>query len=85
MDIYYSYPIDEEEELSLWRRCIKSNAKLGDEELVVEHDFGNIAKPSPHRLKNGQVLITFVEQGKAALEGDHNIHTALISSDATCN
>ncbi|MCL1096229.1 hypothetical protein [Shewanella kaireitica] len=84
IDIYYVYPIQEGKGLSLWRKCINTNGGLGNEELVVQHDFGNIAKPSIHRLENGKMLVTFVEQGKVVLEGDHNIHGAIISADSEC-
>ncbi len=84
IDIYYVYPIQEDKDLSLWRRCISSNGELGNEELVVQHDFGNIAKPSIHRLDSGKILVTFVEQGKVVLEGEHNIHSAIISADSEC-
>jgi hypothetical protein len=84
IDIYYVYPTQKDKGLSLWRRCIKSNGNLGNEELVVEHDLGNIAKPAVHRLDNDKILLTFVEQGEVVLEGDHNIHGAMISSDALC-
>ncbi|BFL86123.1 hypothetical protein LFREDSHE_45730 [Shewanella baltica] len=69
IDIYYVYPIQENSGLSLWRRCLNPNGQLGVEELVVEPSFGNIAKPTPHRLNTGELLITFVEQGKVVLEG----------------
>jgi len=84
IDIYYVYPIQDGKGLSLWRRCINTNGGLGNEELVVQHDFGNIAKPSIHRLENGKMLVTFVEQGQVVLEGDHNIHGAIISVDSEC-
>lgn len=71
-------------EMSLWRKCVTPDGVLGKEELVINHAFGNIAKPTPHRLKNGNLLLTFVEQGKAVLKGDHNIHAAIISSNAKC-
>ncbi|WP_158682994.1 hypothetical protein [Shewanella sp. WE21] len=85
IDIYYVYPIQENSGLSLWRRCLNPNGQLGVEELVVESSFGNIAKPTTHRLNTGELLITFVEQGKAVLEGDHNLHAAIISRDASCD
>lgn len=84
IDIYYVYPIQEGKGLSLWRRCISNDGELGNEELVVQHDFGNIAKPSIHRLDKGEILVTFVEQGKVVLEGDHNIHGAIILADTEC-
>jgi len=84
IDIYYVYPIKEGKDLSLWRRCINTNGGLGNEELVVQDDFGNIAKPSIHRLENGKLLVTFVEQGKVVSESDHNIYGAVISDDSEC-
>lgn len=85
IDVYYVYPIQEDRGLSLWRRCLNPHGQLGSEELVVDPSFGNIAKPTPHRLKNGELLITFVEQGKVVLEGYHNLHAAIISRDANCH
>jgi len=84
LDIYYAYPRIGTSEMSLWRKCVTSDGVLGKEELVINHAFGNIAKPTPHRLKNGKLLLTFVEQGKVVLKGDHNLHAAIISSNATC-
>ena len=85
IDIYYVYPIQDNSGLSLWRRCLNPDGQLGVEELVVEPSFGNIAKPTPHRLNTGELLITFVEQGKVVLEGDHNLHAAIIFRDASCD
>jgi hypothetical protein len=85
VDVYYS-SIDSHENdvFSLWRRCVSISGKLGPEELVVDKNFGNIAKVSPHRLSDGSLLLTFVEQGKVYSEGDHNLHAANILSDAKC-
>lgn len=86
VDLYYS-SIDnphENSSLSLWRRCVSTSGKLGPEELVVDKSFGNVAKVSPHRLSDGSLLLTFVEQGKVYSAGDHNIHAAQILSDAKC-
>ena len=84
LDIYYAYPREGTSEMSLWRKCVTPDGVLGEEELVIDHAFGNIAKPTPHRLNNGKLLLTFVEQGKVVLKGDHNIHAAIISSNAKC-
>lgn len=86
VDVYYS-SIDSRHEndvFSLWRRCVSTSGKLGPEELVIDKSFGNIAKVSPHRLSDGSLLLTFVEQGKVYSEGDHNLHAAKILSDAKC-
>lgn len=85
VDVYYS-SIDskEHDSFTLWRRCVSSSGKLGNEELVVNRSVGNIAKVSPHRLSDGSLLLTFVEQGKVYSEGDHNLHAAKILSDAKC-
>lgn len=85
VDVYYS-SIDSHENdvFSLWRRCVSTSGKLGPEELVVDKSFGNIAKVSPHRLSDGSLLLTFVEQGKVYSEGDHNLHAARVLSDAKC-
>jgi hypothetical protein len=86
IDVYYS-SIDskENDSFTLWRRCVSSSGKLGNEELVVNTSVGNIAKASPHRLNDGSLLITFVEQGKVYSEGDHNLHAANILKDAKCS
>ncbi|KVX01443.1 hypothetical protein [Shewanella frigidimarina] len=85
VDVYYS-SIDSHENdvFSLWRRCVSTSGKLGPEELVVDKSFGNIAKVSPHRLSDGSLLLTFVEQGNVYSEGDHNLHAAKVLSDAKC-
>lgn len=85
VDVYYS-SIDSQENdvFSLWRRCVSTAGKLGPEELVVDKKFGNIAKASLHRLSDGSLLLTFVEQGEVYSEGDHNLHVAKIPSDAKC-
>ena len=86
LDIYYVYPVKGSRSLSLWRRCINTDGAMGAEELVVDRAFGNLAKPTPHRLPSGQVLLTFVEQGEVVMQGDHNLHAAVISGDsAACD
>ena len=66
------------------KRCVSTSGKLGPEELVVDKSFGSIAKVSPHRLSDGSLLLTFVEQGNVYSDGDHNLHAAKILSDAKC-
>ncbi len=85
VDVYYS-SIDSQENdvFSLWRRCVSTSGELGPEELVVDKNFGNIAKVSPYRLSEDSLLLTFVEQGKVYSEGEHNLHVAKILSDAKC-
>jgi hypothetical protein len=85
VDVYYSsIDSNENDVFSLWRRCVSTSGKLGPEELVVDKSFGNIAKVSPHRLSDGSLLLTFVEQGNVYSEGDHNLHVAKVLSDAKC-
>ncbi|PMG39959.1 hypothetical protein [Shewanella sp. 10N.286.52.B9] len=85
VDVYYSSVDSHENDVfSLWRRCVSTSGKLGPEELVVDKSFGNVAKVSPHRLGDGSLLLTFVEQGKVYSEGEHNLHSAKVLSDAKC-
>ncbi|MBW8191752.1 hypothetical protein K0504_11965 [Neiella marina] len=85
VDVYYSSIDSKENEVfSLWRRCVSSTGELGPEELVIEKRVGNIAKVSPHRLKDGLLLITFVEQGEVFGEVDHSLHAARLHHDSAC-
>ncbi|WP_227006674.1 hypothetical protein [Shewanella donghaensis] len=86
VDVYYS-SVDstENDSFTLWRRCVSPAGRLGDEELVINQNVGNIAKVSVHRLTDTSLLITFVEQGQVYSEGDHNLHTAWVVKDAVCN
>lgn len=79
VDAYYVYPIGNWRGFSLFRRCIKSDYSLGENQLVVEKEFGNLAKPSVFRLDNNEILITFINQFD-----NYNLYSTKIYGDAPC-
>ena len=78
IDVYYIYP-DTAVGFALWRRCLRADGKLGAEEKVVVSSWGNLAKPRAHRLSDGRILLTFVDQNKG-----HLLNIASLSGDAVC-
>lgn len=85
VDMYYSHGFERvAEQLSLWRRCVSSDGSLGNEELVVGKEIGNIAKPYVYRKSNGKIALMFIEQG-ANLETGAIQYYVEIPNDATCD
>ncbi|REL25593.1 hypothetical protein DXX93_02865 [Thalassotalea euphylliae] len=85
IDLYYSHSGQRNDgQLSLWRRCIDSYGNLGEEQLVVGKEIGNIAKAYPYRKVNGDIVLMFIEQGGDMNQGAIQFMGNL-SSDAVCN
>ncbi|MCF6319119.1 MAG: glycoside hydrolase [Proteobacteria bacterium] len=78
-DIYYIYPIDDWRGFSLFRRCIKEDYTLGDEEQVIEKEMGSVLMPNIFRLNNQQLLLTFIESNS-----NHTSYAAIIYGDSLC-
>lgn len=84
VDIYFVHDFARADgQLSLWRVCVDNEGKLGEEELVVGDEVGNIAKPQVFRLPTQALLITFVEQGKDLNNGS-SLYYGKLKSDAPC-
>jgi hypothetical protein len=79
IDLYYIYPPEGWHGFALWRRCMDRDGRLGNEEQVVATEFGNLLKPSIHRLDKNLLLLTFAEQ-----RSGHNLHAAIINADSQC-
>ncbi|WP_286272321.1 hypothetical protein [Thalassotalea hakodatensis] len=84
IDLYYSHGLNRNKnQLSLWRRCINENGKLGAEELVIGKKLGNIAKPNVYRGKNNALYVLFIEQGKNIKNGAIQ-YFASLENEARC-
>lgn len=79
-DIYYIYPIGAWRGFSLFRRCIKDNFSLGEEEQVIEKEIGHLMKPNVFRLNKHQLLLTFVEANS-----NHTPFVTIINGDSICH
>jgi len=85
IDIYYSHDLNrKQEQLSLWRRCVFPNGKLGKEELVADERIGNIAKPNPFRMESGAIALQFIDQVSDNKQGSIQ-YSSIIKHDAVCN
>jgi len=85
IDMYYSHDLNRKQaQLSLWRRCVLPNGKLGQEELVADERIGNIAKPNPFRVANGSIALQFIDQGTDNKQGSIQ-YSSIIKHDAVCN
>jgi hypothetical protein len=80
VDAYYIFPIGKWRGFSLFRRCIKSDYSLGDNQLIIEKEFGNLAKPSVFRLHNDEILLTFINQANK-----YNLYSTKIYGDSSCD
>jgi len=79
LDIYYIYPIGSWRGFSLFRRCIRKDFSLGDEEQVIVKEMGNVIAPTLHRLENNQIVLTFNEQ----LSG-YTPYITILNGDSAC-
>ena len=78
-DIYYIYPIGAWRGFSLFRRCIKDDFTLGNEELLIEKEIGHLLKPNIFRLNGRQLLLTFIEASS-----NHVPFASIIYGDSVC-
>jgi len=84
IDIYYSHALHREDDnLSLWRRCVNNNGLVGKEELVFGKSIGNIAKPNLYARDDGSTALMFIEQGKDIKKGSIQ-YFSIIKQGADC-
>ena len=57
-DLYYEYSTDDFP-FSIYRRCISPDGTWGPEQRVTDSSVKDAMKPSPSRLADGTVLLTF--------------------------
>ncbi len=79
LDIYYVYPVESWRGFSLFRRCIRKDYSLGDEEQVIVKEMGNVIAPTLHRLEDNRIALVFNEQ----LSG-FNPYITIIKGDSYC-
>jgi len=85
IDIYYSHALHRENDnFSLWRRCVNSNGLVGKEELVIGKSMGNIAKPNLYARDDGSTALMFIEQGEDIKNGAIQ-YFSVIKQDADCH
>ena len=77
IDMYYSYT--DPSGFVLWRRCLGKDGTLGPEEKVLGSDWGSVVKPRAHRLGDGQILLSYVDQSQG-----HFLYYSRLWGDAVC-
>lgn len=68
LDLYYIQVVDDHG-FSLFRRALDASGNLGTEQRVTDPSAGEPSKPSPSRLAEGGVLLTYAEITKRAAGG----------------
>ncbi len=85
IDFYYTHGLKREKgKWSLWRRCLRKNGLLGNEELVAGDEFVHITKPNLSRGRNGNSILTFSQYLGEIRNGSRLVFVEL-DNDADCS
>lgn len=85
IDFYYVYGDKHQNDWSMWRRCLRKDGTLGQEQKVTTETLGNVNKPYITRLPDNRIYVSFVLHSNSPQNFYHDAYAGFMVTDSNCD